>query len=175
MQGESDFHHLSVGYRTNAVYVVNYYANSQMNQAGLYATLNEGSSWQLAASRGLDGPPSAIAVHPSDPKKIAVGAKSDLYLSENGGDDFFKVYDGQWLSVSCDLDGEHLWFSAVEDKAALVRVELSGKGAEKIAAPPMKRMALPTLHRTPPEQTSTPLPHSAAVFMSLRMAAKPGS
>jgi photosystem II stability/assembly factor-like uncharacterized protein len=149
LQGESDFHHLAAGYRTNAVYVVNYHANSKMNQPGIYSTLNDGNTWQLAASRGLDGPPSAIAVHPSNPQKIAAGMKSGLYLSENGGNDFFKVYDGQVLAVSYDLDGEHLWFSAVEDQAALVRVELNGKGAEKIAVPPMEKDGIAYIAQNP--------------------------
>jgi photosystem II stability/assembly factor-like uncharacterized protein len=149
LQGESDFHHLAASYRTNAVYVVNYHANSKMNQPGIYATLNDGNTWQLAAIRGLDGAPNTIAVHPSEPKKIAAGSKEGLFLSENGGNDFSKVYDGQVLAAFYDLDGEHLWFSAVEDQAKLVRVELAGKGAEKIAAPPMKEDGIAYIAQNP--------------------------
>ncbi|MCZ7563086.1 MAG: glycosyl hydrolase [Burkholderiales bacterium] len=69
LQGESDFHVLAVGYRTNAVYVFNPVPNSRMKTPGIYSTQNDGFGWVPAAARGLAGQIVALAAHPTDARR----------------------------------------------------------------------------------------------------------
>lgn len=127
MHGESDFHILATGYESNAVYVVNHGANSKMTQDGIYASMNDGFSWQRAAAKGLKTKPITLAVHPADPKFLAVGGNEGLFLSKDGGGSFQKILSSPAVGAFFDLDGKHLWTSVVNKEAELVRGDLSGK------------------------------------------------
>ncbi|MGB3288628.1 MAG: glycosyl hydrolase [Burkholderiaceae bacterium] len=127
LEGESDFHTLATSYGTNAIYVVNHQANSQMKTAGIYATESDGATWQQVAANGLKSKISSLAVHPNNPKLLAAGAGEGLYLSSDGGNHFKRVVAtkqvlGQWF----DLDGKRLWFGSYAGRPALSRIDLSG-------------------------------------------------
>ncbi len=133
LEGESDFHLLATSYGANAVYVVNHAANSRMKEAGLYHTESDGLKWTRAAASGLRGDIKSLAVHPSDPRIVAVGTADGLYLSRNAGDSFERIVAGaQVLGIAFDLDGAHLWLSSHSGKAALARLALV-TGAKPLA------------------------------------------
>ncbi|HLO02508.1 MAG TPA: hypothetical protein VK191_05335, partial [Symbiobacteriaceae bacterium] len=74
LQGQYDFHVMGAGYKNHAVYVFNQVASPQL-PAGLQVSLDDGKSWKRAGAKGLSGAPIQIAVHPTDPKIVAVGTE----------------------------------------------------------------------------------------------------
>ena len=94
LEGESDFHQLATSYGSNAVYVVNHGTNSRMSQPGLYHTENDGLQWTRAAAKGLGGEIKSLAVHPSDPRIVAVGTADGLYLSRDAAESFERLVAG---------------------------------------------------------------------------------
>src|SRR5438477_7707664 len=105
LEGESDFHVMATSWHTNAVYVWNAAPNSRMKQAGLHYTLNDGFSWNRAAAKGLEGNPYALAVHPDDPKSVAMAAPTGVFESSDSGQSFAKIGPIQGTAVLFDLDG----------------------------------------------------------------------
>jgi hypothetical protein len=151
LEGESDFHAVATGYRTNAVYVINHGANSRMSQPGIYSTRNDGLQWTRAAGRGLGSEPKSLAVHPDDAAIVAAGTSDGLYLSRDGAAQFERVVGGrQVLAQSFDLDGRHLWFSAHAGQPALMRIELKpGAQPESLPLPAMADDAVAYIAQNP--------------------------
>ncbi len=89
-EGESDYHWMAVGYKTHAIYVINERQNSKLNSAGLFYSTDEAKTWTKSAAAGLNEEPTALAVHPTDEKTIAIGTKSGLLLSNDYGNHFEK-------------------------------------------------------------------------------------
>lgn len=136
LEGETDFHILGVGWNTNAIYVWNPEPSSKMRAAGVHFTLNDGFIWRRAAAKGIRGKPHAIAVHPDDPKTVAMATGDGIFLSRNAGDSFEPLPAvGQGLAVFFDLDGEHLWHSSYDGRPRLTRTALQG-GANTAASLP---------------------------------------
>jgi len=135
LEGQADFHLLAASYGTNAVYVFSHEPNARMKQAGIYQTPNDGMKWTRAPAAGLDGEVKTLAVHPTDPKMVAAGTASGLYLSRNSAERFERLVGGrQVLAATFDLDGRHLWFSVYADRPALLRVALDA-GAQPATLP----------------------------------------
>jgi hypothetical protein len=150
LDGESDFHLLATGWNTNAVYVWNPEPNSRMPQAGLHYTLNNGFQWQRAAADGLAGEPSALAVHPSDAKTLAVATPTGIYVSRDSGASFKPLARGeQGLSVFFDLDGKQLWHGTYAGAPRLKRVELLSGKISAVALPPLKDDAVAYIAQNP--------------------------
>jgi len=136
LEGETDFHLLGVSWNANAIYVWNPEPNSKMRAAGVHFTLNEGFTWRRAEAKGVRGKPHAIAVHPTDPKIVAIATAAGIFLSRDSGDSFEPVAaKGQGLSVFFDLDGKHLWHSSYDGSPRLARTALQG-GANTAATLP---------------------------------------
>lgn len=102
LAGKSDFHLLATSYGTNAVYVYNPAANSRMPQPGLYVTTDDGQQWQRVKSTGLSGRVFALAVHPTEAKRVALGTENGLFLSHDGGDHVQRLARG----ICWDLHAE---------------------------------------------------------------------
>ncbi len=139
LSGESDFHLMAAGYRSNAVYVVNPQANSRMPQPGIYFTQDDGKTWQRSVARGLTEQITSIAVHATDPKTVALGTAGGLYLSQDSGASFKRV--GAAMAVTAvffDLDGKHIYFAPAEG-SILQRVTVDGTGATKLSLPKLER------------------------------------
>ncbi|WP_372528013.1 F510_1955 family glycosylhydrolase [Piscinibacter sp.] len=155
LTGESDFHALATSYETNAVYVLNHQANTRMSQAGIYHTLTDGLKWQRAAAQGLGAKLNSLAVHPSDPKVVAVGSDDGLYLSRNSAETFERLVGGkQVVAETFDLDGQHLWFSTYAGKAALARIALkAGSKAEDVPLPALTEDAVAYIAQNPVQRT----------------------
>ncbi|MCK5786686.1 MAG: T9SS type A sorting domain-containing protein [Candidatus Sabulitectum sp.] len=61
----------------------------------LFKTTNGGSSWsEIAAAGYAGGTPYHMAVHPTDPNRIAVASSGGLYSTTNGGTSWSKVTSG---------------------------------------------------------------------------------
>lgn len=149
MEGESDFHLLATGYGTNAVYVVNHQPNSKMKQPGIYYTLNDGFAWQRASAQGLNAEPASLAVHPSDPKTIAVATENGLYFSQSAGNSFQRIGEGTISAVFFELGGTHLWFSRANAHPSLVRFDWLAKETSEVALPEMNNDAVAYIAQNP--------------------------
>jgi photosystem II stability/assembly factor-like uncharacterized protein len=153
MEGESDFHLMAAGYGTNAVCVYNAGRNSRMDGPGLYCTLNQGFSWNRAEAKGLQGDILSLALHPARSDTLAVGTKTALYLSRDGGRSFRALARGaQVLAVSFDLDGEHLWYGAYAGAPSLMRIDLQGKHGESLALPRLGEDAVAYIAQNPAQR-----------------------
>jgi photosystem II stability/assembly factor-like uncharacterized protein len=150
LEGESDFHLLAVSWNTTAVYVWNPEPNSKMRAAGVHFTLNDGFTWQQAAARGFSGAPRAIAVHPTDPKIVAVATPTGIYLSRNSGDSFEAVAGrARGLAVLFDLDGKQLWHSTYDGSPRLARAPLQGGANAAVTLPPLTEDAVAYVAQNP--------------------------
>lgn len=149
LEGESDFHLLATGFATNAVYVFNHAPNSRMKSAGLHYTLNDGFAWRKAAGRGLAGEPMSLAVHPENPKVVAVGTRDGLFLSVDAGEGFRRAAAGQALAVSFDLDGKQLWYAGHAGAPTLHRMDWKSAQASAVALPPLTDDAVAYIAQNP--------------------------
>jgi photosystem II stability/assembly factor-like uncharacterized protein len=149
LEGESDFHVMATGWITNAIYVWNAAPNSRMNQTGLYYSVNDGFVWKRAAARGLEGDPYALAVHPDDPKALAMATSNGVFESSDAGESFAKVAGSQGTAVFFDLDGKHLWYGAYDSEARLSRASLKGGPMTRYQLPPLTKDAVSFIAQNP--------------------------
>lgn len=139
LSGESDFHLMAAGFRSNVVYVLNPERNSRMPQPGIYFTQDDGKTWKRSAAKGLSERIAGIAVHPTDAATVAMATLDGLYVSRDSGANFKRT--GPQIAAAAvlfDLDGRHLYFAAA-DGSALHRIALDGKTDSKIALPSLGR------------------------------------
>jgi hypothetical protein len=149
LYGEVDFHGLSAGYTSHALYVFNPSPNSQMNQAGLHYSTDEAETWTKSESRGLEGQPAAISVHPSDPAVVAVGTDRGIYVSEDHGNQFTKAGPSfEATSVFFQVTGE-LLAAGVDQRSTLIRIHLDSNELQEISIPEMAEDAIAFIAQSP--------------------------
>jgi hypothetical protein len=149
LEGESDFHVMATSWNTSAIYVWNPASNSRMKQAGLHYTRNDGFSWTRVSARGLDGNPYALAVHPDDPKSVAVASPEGVFESSDAGESFTSISRIQGTAVFFDLDGKHLWYGSYDTQAGLARVRVNGGPAMPFKLPALTKDAVAFIAQNP--------------------------
>ena len=153
LEGETDFHLLSAGWNTNAIYVWNPAPSSRLKAAGLHFTLDDGRTWRRSDARGLGGELRALAAHPDEAAVLAVATSDGLYLSPDSGEQFAKAAGGgEGLSVLFDLNGTEVWYGSFERGAKLTRVSLSGGSRVTVGLPPLSRDAVAYIAQNPAER-----------------------
>ena len=150
LEGETDFHVLGTSWNTNAIYVWNPAPSSRMKAEGLHYTLNDGFVWKRPKAAGLSGEPRAIAVHPDDPKSVAVATSEGLYLSRDSGERFMKAAgEGEGLSVFFDLEGKRLWYGSFDGQAKLTRLPFDKENPVPVRLPPLSKDAVAYIAQNP--------------------------
>jgi photosystem II stability/assembly factor-like uncharacterized protein len=149
LEGESDFHVMATSWNTNAIYVWNPKPNSRMKQAGLHYTRNDGFSWTRVSAKGLQGNPYALAVHPDDPKSVALATPDGVFESNDAGASFAKINPAQGTTVFFDLDGRHLWYGTYDSEARLARTRTKGGAATPLKLPPLTKDAVSFIAQNP--------------------------
>ncbi|MGQ7957065.1 F510_1955 family glycosylhydrolase [Pseudomonas sp. SP16.1] len=150
LQGESDFHLLASGFDSATLYVYNTRPNSRMSAPGLYYSRNDGINWQRASAQGIGEAPTALAVHPSDHRLVAVATGAGLYLSRDAGQRFRAVVEGeQVVSATFSLDGSSLWFGSYGEAAKLSRVDLKTREITPLGVPDLDEDAVAYLAQNP--------------------------
>jgi photosystem II stability/assembly factor-like uncharacterized protein len=150
LERESDFHLLAAGFDNNAIYVYNPAPNSRMKEAGLYATLNQGMSWQRAVGAGLQGNLRALAVHPTDAAIVGAGTDAGVFLSRDAGASFEPLVTGRpGLALKFDLDGKSLWIGSFDGSALLERRSFAGPRRENASLPQLGRDAIAYIAQNP--------------------------
>ena len=137
LEGETDFHLLAASWNTNALYVWNPAPSSRIERPGLHYTLDQGATWRHAEATGLEGEPAALAVHPDDPKSVAVATSKGVFESADAGKSFLQISGGDGLGVFYDLDGKHLWYSTYDGRARLVQARVRSGPIRQIKLPPL--------------------------------------
>jgi len=149
LEGESDFHVMATSWNANAIYVWNPAPNSRMKQAGLHYTRNDGFSWTRVSAKGLEANPYALAVHPDDPKLVAVASPDGVFESSDAGESFAKISPVQGTAVLFDLDGKHLWYGSYDTGARLARARLKGGPATAFKLPALTKDAVSFIAQNP--------------------------
>ncbi|WP_336788508.1 F510_1955 family glycosylhydrolase [Paenibacillus sp. MMO-177] len=109
LEEESDFHGMSVGYKTHIIYAFNAAPNSKMSSPGLFYSKDEGQTWAKSESFGVEGEPAALAVHPEKENVIALGTQTGVFLSDDYGQRFEKIVpDLQVTALYFNLQGNLL-------------------------------------------------------------------
>ncbi|MDQ0900731.1 MULTISPECIES: F510_1955 family glycosylhydrolase [unclassified Paenibacillus] len=138
LEGSSDFHGMTVGYKTHTIYVFNAQPNPKMKSAGLYYTKDDAKTWSKSEMNGFSGEPLTLATHPSDDKVIALGSKEGLYLSNDSGNHFEKLFPGLVVaSLAFSNTGE--LFIAATNSPTMFQFNLSSKEKKEIKLPTLDK------------------------------------
>lgn len=151
--GEADFHILAANYAATAIYVFCDEPNSRMREPGIYSSTDEGRTWRRAKGGKLSGRIAALAVHPNRGNVLAAATDAGAFLSEDQGDNFSSVSGRQAVSVTFDLDGEHLWISGYDGRATLARMNLGTRKLEAVTIPAMTRDAVAYIAQNPAKRS----------------------
>jgi hypothetical protein len=149
LEGETDFHLLAAGWGTNAIYVWNPHPSSRLRRPGLHYTLDDGKAWKPAKAAGLAGEPIALAVHPKEPKRMAIGTSEGVFESADSGDSFNRVAPGPGTAVLFDLDGKRLWHAGVDRQARLGWTPVGGGPHAQVTLPPLVEDAVAYMAQNP--------------------------
>lgn len=149
MTGEADFHVLATSYETNVVYLHSTGPNSRIPSAGLFYTANDGATWQHAQRQGAPKP-FALAVHPTQPQQVAIGAEQGLFLSKDNGKTFEQVSkNAKVYGVWFDLNGKYLWYAGIKFSPFLIQLNLKTRQEQLVNLPSIGRDAVDYIAQNP--------------------------
>ncbi|MBT2691297.1 hypothetical protein J7I93_24485 [Bacillus sp. ISL-47] len=133
--GESDFHHLAVGYYSHAIYAINEVPNSKLF-TGIFFSENNGETWKTSKLNGLTSKSiSKIATHPKEAALVGISTEEGLFYSTDFGDNFQKISKTDMIT-SLYFEEEALLFSSIADgDARLYELDLSTRLQKKIRLP----------------------------------------
>ncbi|MDC3418141.1 F510_1955 family glycosylhydrolase [Aquibacillus salsiterrae] len=144
---EIDFHGMTVGYETEDIYVFNPSENSRMDQPGFFYSSDETKTWNQAKLVGLEGQATALAAHPTESGKVALGTKQGVYLSDNYGDDFQALaIQGPVTAVSFDFQGNLLVATAGGD---LVQLNIASNETNQLVVPDLAEDVILYIQQNP--------------------------
>ncbi|MCY9692952.1 F510_1955 family glycosylhydrolase [Paenibacillus alginolyticus] len=138
LEGESDFHGMTVGFKSHSIYVFNAQPNSKMNSAGLFYSTDDAKTWNKSAAVGLSGEPIALSAHPMDAKTIAIGTKAGLLISTDSGNRFETllpqiIVSAVYFSKNGDL------FVASPQSSTLKQINLETKATKEVNLPSLDK------------------------------------
>lgn len=120
--GEIDFHAVTAGYRSHAVYVWNPQPQAKLKEAGVYGTVDDGKTWTKSKLAGISGELGVLAAHPDKPEVLALGTSTGLYLSKDSGGTVEPLFTGKQItSIAYGPDGSLYAGTYSSGKAGLVR------------------------------------------------------
>jgi hypothetical protein len=149
LYGEIDFHGMSVGYHSHAMYVFNPSPNKKMSETGLHYSTDETKTWKKSKVAGLEGQPSAITVHPTNEAIVAVSSDKGVYLSKDYGNQFEKIGPPmQATSLFFNVEGE-LYAAGLNPQPALVRINLESNESQYLNIPAMTEDVIAFIGQSP--------------------------
>ncbi|MBN2981806.1 F510_1955 family glycosylhydrolase [Cohnella algarum] len=149
LYGEVDFHGMSVGYKSHAIYLFNLEPNSAIETLGLHYSTDEAKTWTMSEMKGLNGNPTALAVHQTEESVVALGTDQGVFVSKDYGQHFEKLSsDMQVSSLSFTAKGD-LLAGGVEQQAVLFKFNLESKKAEQLEIPVMTNDAIAHIAQNP--------------------------
>ena len=113
-------------------------------------TTDDGKHWQRAQSTGISGRVFALAVHPTESNRVAMGTAHGLFVSHDTGDHFQRVVPGmRVLSLFFAHDGHHLWWGGMGEQPTLSRLHWQTGQTVAISLPPLERDAISYIAHNP--------------------------
>lgn len=131
---EVDFHGMAVGYYSHAIYVINPQPNSRMDEAGLYYSTDDATTWTKGETKGLQGPVFSIAVHPTDEEIVALGTGEGIFLSNDFGQSFESLSSSPATAVAFSAEGD-LLAGSVSDKVNLTTFDSETNEPQAMSIP----------------------------------------
>ncbi|MEC5425330.1 hypothetical protein QGM71_17755 [Virgibacillus sp. C22-A2] len=133
-EGETDFHAMAVGYNSHDIFLMNPAKNSELEQ-GFYRSSDEGDSWENVNANGLEGEILSLAIHPSNSNFVAAAASTGIYLSEDGGDNFQIVTDGNDVGTAVFFNDDNFYYASYGSSQKLVKRKIENREEETIDIP----------------------------------------
>ncbi|SDJ18402.1 F510_1955 family glycosylhydrolase [Alteribacillus bidgolensis] len=127
LEGEVDFHLMSAGYNSGAIYVMNPQPNSDMEDTGLYLTNNEAKDWKKRDMNGVSGSITSLAAHPDQQGIGAVSTEEGVFLSQDSGDTFEQLLESPVPALTFTHDGEMLAAKGIGKETTLQAIDSSGE------------------------------------------------
>jgi len=137
LYGEIDFHAMDVGYNNHAIYVFNPQENSQMDDTGMYYSLDDTKTWNKTGMKGIKGQVAAIAVHPNQEEVVAVSTNQGIFLSKDFGDTFEELYNVPTSALSFSNQGT-LYAGSVSSKVELTQINTENGERTSLPLPSIK-------------------------------------
>ncbi|SEP15589.1 F510_1955 family glycosylhydrolase [Paenibacillus sp. OV219] len=122
LDGEVDFHGMTVGYRTHTIYALNQTPNSKMSQPGLFYSQDEGETWIKSEAVGLQGQITSISAHPTEKSIVAIGTAEGAFISSNKGESFTVLLQGVSISGITVLESGDTLVATSGPEAALYQI-----------------------------------------------------
>ncbi|RSL33304.1 glycosyl hydrolase [Salibacterium salarium] len=138
LEGEVDFHLMSAGYNSGAIYVLNPQPNSSMEDIGLYVTTNEAQDWEKGDMDGVSGNVRAIAAHPEQQGIVAVNTEEGVFLSQDAGNTFEQVLSGNTVSALTFTHDDEMIAAVGTGKNTTLQVIDSSGSTQQMPVPEIK-------------------------------------
>lgn len=152
LYGETDFHGMSVGYKSHTIYLFNTEPNNLIQTLGLHYSMDEGKTWTRSKMNGLDGNPTAIAVHPSDNAAVALGTEKGVFVSRDFGQRFEPLStDMQVTSLAFDGNNK-LLVGATRNEPVLIQIDMTDQKEARLDLSVMDRDAIAFIARNPVDE-----------------------
>lgn len=131
--GDASFAIVAAGYRSQAIYFFSSVPVPRIPVPGLHVTPDRGGSWHRVSAGGISGRILSLAAHPVDPRVLAAGTTTGLFVSRDGGERFRRIARGGAVSaVAFEPSGRELLY-AFAYSSKLIAVKLEGRGRRQTA------------------------------------------
>ncbi|KZM56134.1 F510_1955 family glycosylhydrolase [Geobacillus stearothermophilus] len=134
---QSDFHYMTVGYKSHTIYVVNQEENETLGR-GVFYSKDDGKTWSPSQLNGL--PQTAartIVAHPTDENMVGISTAEGVFISRDNGNTFER-FTRKIDTTTFMFQEKSVVFAAVEnDQSILIKQSLDTKHEEVLAVPPL--------------------------------------
>ncbi|WLD92749.1 F510_1955 family glycosylhydrolase [Alkalihalobacillus sp. AL-G] len=112
--GQSDFHYMTVGYKSRAIYLFNEHPNDQLD-VGMYYSMNDGADWKKSELKGLPQNVAFLFAHPSDKSMIGLTSNDGVYVSTDNGDNFER-FTKSAIVMAAHFSEKSLFYATAQGK-----------------------------------------------------------
>lgn len=136
---ESDFHYMTVGYKSHTIYVVNQEENKTLGQ-GVFYSKDDGKTWSPSQLNGLPQTAAGtIAAHPTDENMVGISTSEGIFVSRDNGNTFER-FTRKINTTTFAFQEKFIVFAAVEnDKPILIKQSLDTKQEEVLSVPALDK------------------------------------
>ncbi|TCI29720.1 hypothetical protein EVJ33_08700 [Exiguobacterium sp. SL-10] len=143
LEGEADFHYMSVGYETESIYVYLEQATKEL-APGFYRSLDGGVSFEPMKMDGIEGRGIAgISADASEPKRVFVYGPDGILVSDDGGDTFEPFNDQGNIVTMATAKGQLSYIAKTGTSFDLVVSDLTEETETSIDLPSMSADNVP--------------------------------
>ncbi|AST00215.1 hypothetical protein B9L19_14185 [Geobacillus thermocatenulatus] len=132
---QSDFHYMTVGYKSHTIYVVNQEENETLGQ-GVFYSKDDGKTWSQSQLNGLPQTAAGtIAAHPTDENMVGISTSEGIFVSRDNGNTFER-FTRKINTTTFAFQEKSILFAAVENnKSILIKQSLDTKQEEVLSVP----------------------------------------